>query len=179
MTAIVTLEQTVPALSIDLVASTSGEISTLRSAMLTSGLNGGGLIPIADGIVLLTSGAEALLAQFTVPTTGYIAVTVTAGANPTSTAPITTAITGGVVVNLVVNSTSVSAGLMNGCQVPNGVNNGLPLTLNCGHQYLHVTAGDIVKAYGSVLMNPPPSNYVTVSPVGSSTRNSLNWHYVA
>jgi hypothetical protein len=147
--------------------------------MLTSGLNGGGVVSIPDGITMLSTGfVPTLLAQFIVPTTGYIAVGATCGVNPTSTAPITSTITGGYAMYMAVNSTSINNSLFNGCQVPNGTNNGTPLGGYIGHNWVAVTAGDVVKVFGTILMQNPPSNYVTVSPPGGALQNSLNWHYV-
>lgn len=145
----------------------------------TSGL-GGGIYPISDGITLLGTGmVPVTLIQFSCPYTGYIALAANVGVEPDSSDVLTLTITGGFVIDLYRNSTCVSNTMVTGTQVPNGYNAACPLTGNTVHEYLAVTAGDVISVVGIMEIVNAPSNYHTVSPAGVSTANWITYHYIS
>ncbi len=185
MAKIVTLDQTVPALTTDLGASSPAENLALKNAMTAAGITTttpavvGASTNIPAGLVLNgTSMAPTVLATITMPATGYIAISATSGVAPISTTPITQPIIGGYVVGIKVGSNLVAQAMFVGNQAPNGTHSGLPLGGTTGHSYLAVTAGDVVTVVGTIFMTNAPGNYETVNPAGFPDADSVSYHYL-
>ncbi len=185
MAKIVTLDQTVPALTTDLGASSPAENLALKNAMTAAGITTttpavvGAVVTIPDGTVMQAAGfVSAVLISITMPATGFVAISVTAGAAPLSTVAITQAIVGGFVVGIKRGSTLLTQSMFIGNQVPNGTNNGLPLGGTVSHSYVSVTAGDVITVEGTIFMVNPPGNYQTISPAGQPQSSSISYHYL-
>lgn len=185
MAKIVTLDQTVPALTTDLGVSTPGENLALKNALAAAGITSGsgpvvGAVQnIPDSIVIpSTTFAEVVLSTLVMPAAGVIAITANAGAAPISSAPIAQPITGGFVVGIKRGTTLMVQGIFLGNQTPNGTNAGLPLGGSVTHSYVSVTAGDVITVVGTIVMVNPPGDYHTVTPAGQPQSSSVSYHYL-
>lgn len=182
MTAIVTLDQTVPALTQDIGNSTSSENTALKNALVGIGLSAGGgggggaggMTPFNTAISIPQSLTPTVLATINITTTGTIAISASIGTAINGTPSGTMGAIGGTALTLMRAGTQIAAswGIM---QVLTA-----PMYATCACMYLPVTAGDVITAEVFVVHQGTDTNpyKITSSAAVGATANSVSWHYV-